>query len=124
MTASRLGLPGAWLVLACTLAPALAFADNPPSPRPADAPPPPGLLTVTGRVVMPDGSPAAGAAVRSIAEPGEVAAEVRTDDAGRFRLRGLFGNGGRLHARSADGSLQVVRVVSALVARVAFASPQ
>ena len=50
-----------------------------------------GLLTVTGVVRMRDGSPVAGATVRSITGSDETATVARTDDAGRFQLQAVFG---------------------------------
>ena len=92
---------------------------GPPAVTPSNA----GFLTVTGTVLMPDGSPAAGATVESTSESDEAPAIARTDDAGRFQLHGVFGNGGRLHVRSADGNHQATLGVSPVAVRTAFASP-
>ncbi|MFI5457513.1 MAG: sigma-70 family RNA polymerase sigma factor [Isosphaerales bacterium] len=82
-----------------------------------------GLLTVTGIVRMRDGSPVAGASVRSITGLDETAPVARTDDAGRFQLHGMFEGGGRLHVSSADGSYQAVLRVPSVATRIVFASP-
>ncbi len=82
-----------------------------------------GLLTVTGTVLMPDGSPAVGATVESTAGSEEPPIIARTDDAGRFRLHGVFGNGARLHARSSVGDHQVTLEVPSVAVRTAFTSP-
>ena len=84
--------------------PAVANSDN-------------GLLTVTGIVRMRDGSPVAGATVRSITGSDEPSTVARTDDAGRFQLQAVFGNGCRLHASSADGSYQTVLKVRSVATR-------
>ena len=67
-----------------------------------------GLLTVTGIVRMRDGSPVAGATVRSITGLDDTGPVARTDDGGRFQLQGVFEGGGRLHVSSPDGSYQAV----------------
>ena len=90
--------------------PAVAKSDN-------------GLLTVTGIVRMRDGSPAAGATVQSISGSDEPSTVTRTDDAGRFQLQAVFGNGGRLHVSSADGSYQTALNVASVATRTMFASP-
>ena len=82
-----------------------------------------GLLTVTGVVRLRDGSPVAGATVRSTTGSDEPSAAVHTDASGRFRLQAVFGNGGRLHVSSADGSYQAVLKVSSVATRTVFASP-
>ena len=82
-----------------------------------------GLLTVKGIVRMPDGSPVAGATVKSNTESDEASTVIRADDAGRFQLQAVFGNGCRLHASSADGSFQTVLKVSSVATRTVFASP-
>ena len=82
-----------------------------------------GLLSVTGVVRLRGGSPAAGATVRSNTGSDEPSTITHTDAAGRFQLRAMFGNGGRLHLTSADGSLQAVLKVSSLATRTVFAVP-
>jgi RNA polymerase sigma factor (sigma-70 family) len=89
------------------------------SPGPATA----GKLAVTGTVIMPDGTPARHAIVASAVAFQEPGAEVRTDEHGRFRLEGVFGNGVRLAARSTDGALQATRLVPADSARDLLAAP-
>ncbi len=108
-----------------------AYQDAGPDPvgaaakqrTPAVTPSNAGLLTVTGTVLMPDGSPAAGATVVSTTGTDEPPTITRTDDAGRFQLHGVFGNGGRLHARSADGNHQTALAVPSGAVRTTFASP-
>ena len=82
-----------------------------------------GLLVVTGIVRMRDGSPAAGASVRSINGLDETLPVVRTDHEGRFRLKGMFDIGGRLHASSVDGKYQTVLNVPSVATRTVFAAP-
>jgi RNA polymerase sigma factor (sigma-70 family) len=82
-----------------------------------------GLLSVTGIVRMRDGSPVAGATVRSNNGSDEPSSVTRTDASGRFQLQGLFGYGARLHAKTADGKHQTVLHVQSGAARTAFASP-
>jgi len=72
---------------------------------------------------MPDGSPAAGATVEAMTGTDEPTIIARTNDAGRFQLHGVLGNGGRLHASSADGKHQTMLVVSSAAVRTTFASP-
>ena len=80
-------------------------------------------VAVTGKVLMPDGSPAVGAIVEAITGTEEPTISVRTDDAGRFQLQGVFGLACRLHASSADGKQQAMLVVPSAAVRTAFASP-
>lgn len=68
-------------------------------------------LTLSGRVVLPDGSPASGATVAVRAGEAEPPASVQTDRDGRFRISGEFLDDVRLHARSADGSQQTTRLI-------------
>ena len=82
-----------------------------------------GLLSLTGVVRMPDGSPAVRATVRAFTGLDKTSAVARTDDAGRFELQDVFGNGCRLHASSADGSDQTVLTVRSGVTRSALAAP-
>ena len=84
------------------------------------------LVTLTGIVRMPDGSPAQGAIVES-----KVGSDVgsvdpllvaRTDGGGRFQLRGMFGNGAQLYARSADTNHQTTLIIPAMAVRSVSAS--
>ncbi len=84
--------------------PSPAKTDNTATPLPAPAAP--GLLSATGTVRMPDGSPAALAVVTSMPAWGEQPIVVRADNAGRFRIDSAFGNGTSLHASTADGAYQ------------------
>jgi RNA polymerase sigma factor (sigma-70 family) len=81
------------------------------------------VIPVTGRVLMPDGRPVAGASVEAITGTDEPAIHVRTDDTGRFQLQGVFGLACRLHVSSADGKHQTMRVVSSAAVRSAFTAP-
>jgi RNA polymerase sigma factor (sigma-70 family) len=90
--------------------PAVADSDN-------------GLLTVTGVVRMRDGSPVAGATVRSFPRSDEPSIVARTDEAGRFQLQAVFGFGCCLHVSSADGSYQTVLKVRTVAARTVFSAP-
>jgi hypothetical protein len=87
------------------------------------APPDDTLVTLRGTVRMPDGPPAVGAFVSATGELGETTPAARTDETGRFELRGVFGNGARLYARSADEDRQTTRIIPALAVRRAAASP-
>lgn len=90
---------------------------------PADDPARDGLLTITGTVLLPDGSPASGATVASITEPGDPPNSTRTDATGRFQLRDMLGNGGHLHARTVDGTDQAIWQIPSFAARSALAAP-
>ncbi len=113
------------MVLTCGLAGVAAFADGPdPVPPQAEEM----RLTLTGTVRMPDGSPASGATVESTDDPDVESRQgsagvARTDVNGRFQLRGIFGNGAYLYARSADGNHQTTLRISSLAARSASATP-
>jgi hypothetical protein len=89
-----------------------------PSSRPDD-----GKLTVIASLSLPDGSPAAGAILRS--KDGEIGspAEAPADEQGRVQLRGMFGNGAQLHASTPDGQYQAALSIPAGAARTAFHSP-
>src|SRR5262249_10253448 len=79
-------------------------------------------LTLTGRIVMPDGSPAAGA-VMSLLVDGGPAKTAEADRAGNFRLRSEFELDCRLHARSADATCQGTHRVPAATARIELMHP-
>ncbi len=97
-----------------------AFAnDFGPNERQADE----NRIKLTGTVFMPDGSPASGATVDSTSSNGEPWSVARTNAVGEFQIRGVFGNGARLHARSADGNQQTTLMISAGAVRVASATP-
>jgi hypothetical protein len=118
MTALRSALPLASLILSCGLARGVTLAQEPArTSRQGDDV----LVTLTGIVHMPDGSPVQRAIVESklgsdagSVEPLLVA---RTDGGGRFQLRGIFGNGARLYARSADTNHQTSLIVPAMAVR-------
>jgi hypothetical protein len=120
MTAPRLALPMVWLVFWCGLARGGGLADLPaPAARQVDEI----RLSLTGTVRMPDGSPAPGATVQWTGDPEGSAIVSRTDRAGRFELRGMFGNGAQLHASSADGNQQTTRIIPAATVRSISVTP-
>ncbi len=118
MAARRMGLTLAALVFMYGVALPTACAAE-PTPLGSNGE----LLSVTGTVLMPDGSPAAGASVRSKGQSDMPPIIVLTDDAGRFELQDMFGGGAQLHASSADGRHQTTMSVPAAVTRTLFASP-
>ena len=83
-----------------------------------------GLLSVSGRVLLPDGSPAAGAVVWAVCGdlPAGVAV-VHADAKGEFRLSHEFGWGSSLNARTEDWRLQASLRVPREKARALFARP-
>ena len=115
MIGSRLTALLAFLVMLVTPAPWPASADEPAPADPTDV----GLLTISGSVLGLDGAPVAGASVESVARVGERLNTAQTDDQGRFRLDGVFGNGAFLHATTADGALQASRMIPAAAVRSA-----
>lgn len=79
-------------------------------------------LTATGRVLLPDGSPAASAIVSAI--DGERFNEIgRTDAQGRFELRHVFGNYCGIHAHTRDWRQQAWLVMSGGHAQSALKEP-
>jgi hypothetical protein len=82
-----------------------------------------GQLTLSGTVLLPDGSPAAGAIVLSGPGSDRWQQTVKTDSAGRFAVSDVFGSGVRLQATSSDGSLIATWLISAVATRNALASP-
>jgi beta-lactamase regulating signal transducer with metallopeptidase domain len=100
-----------------------AAADNPNGAEPWPARPDDGLLTLNLTVRKPDGAPAAGARVTSLTQWLEQVQSARTDAAGRVTIRAIFGQGARIHARSADGNLQATLQATAPEVRTAFAKP-
>src|SRR5665213_280783 len=109
------------LLLLFIAARSFVFADEPAPSGKAEFQSTVGLLTAAGRVVLPDGSPAVGATVRSMPDDGERPISVRTNAAGEFRLHDLFGNGCRLHAATADGKQQTTLRIAAGTARKVLA---
>ena len=83
----------------------------------------PVTVPVAGVIRMPDGSPAAGANVEVITASEEPTIIARANDAGRFQLSGVLGNGAALLASSADGRHQTTMAVSSAAVRTAFTSP-
>ncbi len=120
MTALNLALPIVCLVFSCEFARGGGLAlEHAPAAHPADEM----KLTLVGTVRMPDGSPAPGATVQWTGDPEGPAIVSRTDQTGSFELRGMFGNGAQLHASSADGDNQAIRIIPAPVVRSASAAP-
>src|SRR5690349_21620865 len=69
-------------------------------------------VTVSGRVILPDGAPAANAVVQAVARGSEPMQRVRTNPIGEFELRGVFGDGCGLHVISSDGRDQAIRFIA------------
>lgn len=82
-----------------------------------------GKLVIAGKVLLPDGSPAAGAIVEAQQDRSRGQNAAAADQLGEFELRGVFGNGARLCAQSAGGELQRVRMVASTDARIEFSKP-
>jgi hypothetical protein len=95
---------------------------NPCYAAPA-TPQPKGQLTVTGRVIMPDGSPAAGAIVSSMERRGVDSGATKTGPDGAFQLSGECWYDCRLHARSADEMHQATLFIPAILTRTQLAKP-
>ncbi len=82
-----------------------------------------GLLRAAGVVRLRDGSPVAGAILRSTTGSDEPSTTARADESGRFALEAVFGNGCRLHVMSPDGRFQTVLKVRAVETRLTLAAP-
>lgn len=82
-----------------------------------------GKLVVRGRVLLPDGSPAAQAKVAVRGNQEELRNVATASDQGEFELHGVFGNGLKLHAMSADRQFQGTRMVASVDARLIAAEP-
>ncbi|MBC7852671.1 MAG: thioredoxin family protein [Pirellulaceae bacterium] len=82
-----------------------------------------GQLTVTGRVLMPDGSPAAGAIVSSLERNGAEPNTTKTGPDGGFQLSGQSWYDCRLHARSVDETQQATLFIPANLARTQLVKP-
>jgi hypothetical protein len=80
-------------------------------------------LTVTGRVLLSDGSPAANAFVTALGNQWEHDTTVRADHSGKFRLSHAFGTLHRIYARSEDWRQQALHSISPAGARVDFQQP-
>ncbi len=79
-------------------------------------------LTATGRVILPDGSPATNVIVSAM-DHVQFNDAARTDAQGQFQLPHLFGNYVGLHAHTPDWRLQVCHWISAGHARIALRQP-
>jgi hypothetical protein len=88
-------------------------------------PPPVTNLTVSGTVVLEDGTPAADAYVESLGvkRDGRINLSTRADKEGRFELSGQFEYGCSLHVRSVDESQQATVQISPGEARTRLAKP-
>lgn len=82
-----------------------------------------GLVRVTGKVSMPDGTPAPHAEVVVLPDIYETVTPVIADAQGNFVLDGIFGNGARLIAATADGRHQASLWIAANEVRTTFAMP-
>jgi len=82
-----------------------------------------GQMTLWIKVVMADGSPAAGAIVESLSDLYDPDVVVTADAAGQARLDGVFGGGAKIWARSADGAYQATKTVPRSLVRSAVARP-
>ncbi len=82
-----------------------------------------GLLRAAGVVRLRDGSPVAGAILRSTTGSNEPSTTARADESGRFSLAAVFGTGCRLHVMSRDGRYQTVLKVRAVETRITLAAP-
>jgi hypothetical protein len=83
-----------------------------------------GLLTASGRVLLPDGSPAARAIVWAVCGDSTAGvALVHADEKGQFRLRHTFGRGASLNSRTEDWLLQASLPVPRDEARTTLARP-
>jgi beta-lactamase regulating signal transducer with metallopeptidase domain len=81
-------------------------------------------LAVSGRVLLPDGSPAAGAIVwAACGDLSAGVALVHTNGQGQFHLRHEFGWGASLNARTEDGRLLVSLPIPQERARITCARP-
>ncbi len=97
------------------------------SPSTSDEPTPPaasdGQLTMRGRVLLPDGAPAAGALVGVVSSNGAPLVKAHADADGRFELRHDFFHDARVQARSADGKFQTTFRLPPAAARRTLAEP-
>ena len=82
-----------------------------------------GQMTLWIKVVMADGSPAAGAIVESLSDLYDPDVVLTADAAGQARLDGVFGGGAKIWARSADGAYQATKTVPPSLVRSAAARP-
>ena len=82
-----------------------------------------GLLSLNLTVLMPDGTPAARAMVKSLVPWGEGSQSLMTDEQGRIAIRSVFGFGAMVHVSSADGIYQATLKTAAPEMRTAVAQP-
>jgi hypothetical protein len=81
-------------------------------------------LTFTGKVVLADGSPGAGAIIERQGTNQHRTFATHADANGRFQIAARFENGVGLHIRTADSGQQVIYMLSAPSARAAVHTPQ
>jgi hypothetical protein len=115
VNALRLALPLVWFLSVCGPMGLLGAAEG---PDPEDEVRP----TLSGTVRMPDGSPARKAVVESPDTQDGPPIVTHTDDAGRFHVRGVFGNMARFHARSSDGALHATKLIASDAVRTLSAN--
>jgi hypothetical protein len=80
-------------------------------------------LTFTGRVLLADGSPAAGAIIERQGTNQYKTFATHADADGRFQTTARFENGVNLHVRTADGSQQAIYALSPPSVRVTVRKP-
>ena len=106
-------------LLACAalvLAPRFVFADDQPGDSAVE-------LTANGTVVLPDGSPAAGAIIYSRDNYDHSLRTATADPSGAFELQAAFLSGVQLHATTPDGRQQTVLRIAEEAVRSAISRP-
>jgi hypothetical protein len=83
----------------------------------------PGTLSAIGRVLLPNGSPAANIVVSVVGNNLEQGLSTRTDANGKFQLRHVFGTRCGIHAHTPDWQLQATFSVPADQVRLALKRP-
>jgi Thioredoxin-like len=83
-----------------------------------------GALTFTGKVVLADGSPAAGAIIERQGTNQYRTFATHADADGRFQTAARFENGVHLHVRTTDGGQQAIYILSAPSVRATVRTPQ
>lgn len=82
-----------------------------------------GLLSLNLIVHTPDGKPAAESRVTSYSQLRSEIQKANTDSRGRVSIRGVFGHGVNLHARTADGKFQATLKIPASETRTKLSAP-
>ena len=80
-------------------------------------------LTFTGKVLLADGSPAAGALIERQGTNQHRTFTTHADADGRFQTAARFENGAELHVRTKDGGQQAIYALSAPSVRAAVRTP-